>query len=92
MGVEIRLPTTGKEDNQACVEMVKNPVGNPKLKHVLTKYHFVKDCVEAGKVKFVYCASNDNIADIFTKPIGEKSFVLHRAALGLASSSGSVEM
>ena len=55
MGVRVPLPTTVKDDKQVCLEMVKNPVGNPKLKHVQTKYHFVKDFVEAGKANFIYC-------------------------------------
>ncbi len=92
MGVRVNLPTVVQEDNQACIEMVKNPVGNPKLKHVLTKYHFVIDCIEAGKVKFVYCETKKNAADIFTKALEGNLFIPHRKALGLIeSSSGSVE-
>ena len=89
MGIRASLPTVVQEDNQACIEMVKNPVGN---KHVLTKFHFVKDCIESGKVKFVYCETKKNAADILTKALEGNLFIPHRKALGLSeSSSGSVE-
>ena len=28
------------------------------------KYHFIRDAVEAGKIKLVYCALEDMIADM----------------------------
>ncbi len=37
-----------------------------RIKTVLMQYHYVRDIAAAGKVEFVYCPTEEMIADIFT--------------------------
>lgn len=62
-------PTTIFEDNQSCLKLIKEERLSGKSKHIDTKFHFVKDYVEKGLVKCVYCPTDEMIADLLTKPL-----------------------
>ena len=40
----------------------------------MLRYYFVKDYVKKGMVKLKYVPSEDNLADILTKPMKKTSF------------------
>ena len=39
-------------DNQSCVKFYKNPVFHGRLKYIKIKYHYIKDMVQRGSLKF----------------------------------------
>ena len=47
----------------------KNPVNRQRSKHIDIKHHFIRSILEDGKIKLVYCPTEDMVADIFTKPM-----------------------
>ncbi len=57
------------EDNQACIALSKNPEEHRRTKHIQVKYHVIRDYVAKGFVKFVYCDTKDQLADMFTKGV-----------------------
>jgi hypothetical protein len=57
------------EDNEACIAQSKNPVNHKRCKHVLLKYHYLRDLTEASIVKLQYVCTKDQIADLLTKPL-----------------------
>ena len=61
-------PTFIKNDNQGAIALIKNPVKHMKAKHIDIRYHFVRECYHSNQIVVDYVPSNDNIADIFTKP------------------------
>ena len=61
-------PAIVKNDNQGALSLVKNPVKYSKTKHIDIRYHYVRECYNDGKIVIDYVPSEDNIADIFTKP------------------------
>ena len=61
--------TTILEDNQSAICLAKNQSIHGRTKHIDIKYHFIRDAVEAGKIKLVYCALEDMIADMLTKEL-----------------------
>ena len=63
------------EDNQACIAQSKNPVNHSRSKHILLKYHYLRDLTESGIVRLEYIPTADQIADIFTKPLPPKQFI-----------------
>jgi len=67
------------EDNMACIAMSKNPINHKHNKHILRKYHYLRDLVESGIVHLEYLATADQIADLLTKPVTAKIF--HNCAL-----------
>lgn len=82
---------TGKEatpvdlyiDNISAIELSKNPVHHDRSKHIDTKFHFIRECVEDGRVKIHHVGTAEQPADIFTKPLGTVKFVELRQALGV---------
>ena len=78
---EGHLPLTIFEDNQGCIDLSKNPVHHKRSKHIENKYHFVRDKVLDGTIKLVKCHTDDNVSDIFTKPLSKAVYIRHRDKL-----------
>ena len=63
-------PIVIHEDNQSCIAKVRNPPINHGLtKHIARRYHFTRDEVENGQLEVVYCPTERQLADCFTKPL-----------------------
>ena len=54
-----------------------------KLKHIEIKYHYIKDMVQRGAVKLQYVAMEEQITDVFTKPLARVKFDYFREKLGV---------
>ena len=46
-------------DNQICVKFSAKPVFHDKLKHIEIKYHYIRDMVQIGAVKFRYVVTEE---------------------------------
>lgn len=62
-------------DNQGAIALAKNPVYHQKSKHIDIKYHFVRSQIEDRSVELVYVPSDENVADMFTKPISKSKLL-----------------
>ena len=76
--------TTILEDNQSAICLAKSQQVHRRTKHIDIKYHFIRDLVEAGRIKLTYCASEDMVADMFTKGPTIKQFEKLRLLAGIA--------
>lgn len=76
-------PVIINEDNQAAIQMSKNPQFHGRAKHIGIKYHFIREQVEKGTVKLNYCCTNDMIADMLTKGLCKEKFVKFRNMAGV---------
>jgi hypothetical protein len=85
-GVIVNQPTVIYEDNQACIEIIKNPKDHGRTKHIDIRYHFIRDKVLSGDVEFAYVQSNDQVADILTKALAKPAFVRLREMIPLTHS------
>ena len=70
-------------DNKAAIALSKNLVHHDRSKHIDTRYHFIRDCVERGEVDIDHVSTNDQLADILTKALGQVRFVELRKQLGV---------
>ncbi|SNX81376.1 uncharacterized protein MEPE_00081 [Melanopsichium pennsylvanicum] len=82
IGIDTGTPTI-LSDNAGTIQVSKDPQQNWKLKHIDTKYHFIRDNVQDGKINIKYINTADNLADIFTKPVGKESLRKERNGMGL---------
>jgi hypothetical protein len=53
----------------------------PRTKHISIKYHHFHDQIKNGTLEIVKVATNENLADIFTKPLGKQKFQYLRSML-----------
>ncbi|CAI9282050.1 unnamed protein product [Lactuca saligna] len=60
-------------DNTIVIQMNQNHVKHSKSKHIDIRDHFIRDIVQKGKVKLFYVPSTTQLANIFTKPLDEKT-------------------
>jgi hypothetical protein len=61
--------TTIWADNQSAIAYSQNALVNEKTKHIGLKWHFLKDHVENGTIKFKYLPTHQIVADMFTNPL-----------------------
>ncbi|GKE33547.1 hypothetical protein Tco_1452869 [Tanacetum coccineum] len=69
-------------DNIGAIDLSKNTVLYPRTKHIEIQHHFLCDNVQKGDITIEKVASEDNIADILTKPLKREPFNLLRLGLG----------
>jgi hypothetical protein len=62
------------EDNTSCIAQSKNPVNSRRVRHMLLKYHYLRDIVESGEASLQYIKSQDQTADILTKALPHRDF------------------
>ena len=72
-----------KVDSKSALALAKNPVFHDRSKHIRTKFHFIRDCLEEGSIKANYIATSDQLADILTKSLGKAKFQEMRRKVGL---------
>jgi hypothetical protein len=69
LGFEQREPTVIHEDNQGCIALTENPVMHKRTKHIDIRHHFIRERVEMGEIVLKYVATQDQLADMLTKPL-----------------------
>lgn len=67
-------PVEMKVDNKSSLDLMKNPVFHGRSKHIDIHFHFICECVENGEIKVSHVCSNEQKADILTKPPGRVKF------------------
>jgi hypothetical protein len=60
-------------DSTSDINVAKNPVLHSKTKHVEVRYHFLRDNEEKGRITLIHVPTNDQLADIFTKPLDQET-------------------
>ena len=70
-------------DNRSAIALAKYPVYLDRSKHIDTLYLFIKEHVKLKEVKLFPCKSQDQLADIFTKPLKGDAFTRVKMMLGM---------
>ncbi|UTT90269.1 hypothetical protein NDA17_005289 [Ustilago hordei] len=84
VGLVYRANTpTVYSDNTGCIQVSKDPAQHWKLKHIDTKYHFIRNNIQEGRVQIKYIDTTRNLADVLTKPIGRQAMQQARSGLHL---------
>jgi hypothetical protein len=72
--------------NESAFRMANNPVEHSRTKHIDIRYHFLRDHQQRGDIKISYVSTKEQLADIFTKPLDEKTFSKLRNELNIHDS------
>jgi hypothetical protein len=60
-------------DNESAIRMADNPVEHSRTKHIAIRYHFLRGHQQRGDIEIAYVSTKEQLADIFTKPLDEKT-------------------
>ena len=73
-------------DNQATIAIFHNPVFHGKPKHFNIKLFFLREVQKNGDVTLVYYKLEDQLVDLFTKPLPVSKFELLKQKIGICNS------
>ena len=61
-------------DIESAIKIAHNPVQHSRTKRIAIGHHFIRDRVAREDIIINHVKTEDNLADIFTKPLNEKRF------------------
>ncbi|WCJ31588.1 Retrovirus-related Pol polyprotein from transposon RE1 [Euphorbia peplus] len=70
-------------DNKSAIDLSKNPIQHSRMKHVHIRHHFLRDHVLKKDIIITHVPSEENLADMFTKPLAGMSFSNLREGIGM---------
>ena len=73
-------------DNESSLKLAENPVFHQRSKHILLKYHSIRDQVERGTVELSKVDTGLNAADMLTKSVGVGTLKVCKALAGMVIS------
>jgi hypothetical protein len=73
-------------DNESAIHMVDNPIEHSRTKHIDIQYHFLRDHQQKRDIEIAYVSTHNQLADIFIKPLDEKTFSKLRNELNILDS------
>jgi hypothetical protein len=74
-------------DNSSSIKLSKNPVMHGRCKHIDVRYHFLRDLTRDNVIELRHCSSQDQLADVLTKPLKLESYCRLREGLGVVDLS-----
>jgi hypothetical protein len=73
-------------DNESTIKIAYNPCKHFRTKHIDIRHHFLRDHAIKGVIVISHVRTNEQLADIFTKPLDEKRFRELRSELNITNS------
>nr|GEU66558.1 zinc finger, CCHC-type [Tanacetum cinerariifolium] len=81
---------TIRVDNKSAISLMKNLIFHGRSKHIDTKYHFIRECVEREDIQVEFLSEEYQKADILTKALPKIRFLTMRQLIGLENLCSSV--
>ncbi|CAL2258078.1 unnamed protein product [Prunus armeniaca] len=76
-------PTLVYCDNVSTIKLSRNPVMHVCNKHIDIRFHFLRDLVKSEVLELVQCSTQEQIADVLTKPLKVDTFLKMRDLMGV---------
>ncbi|WVZ83182.1 LOW QUALITY PROTEIN: hypothetical protein U9M48_030353 [Paspalum notatum var. saurae] len=73
-------------DSKSAIQLANNPVQHSRTKHIDIRHHFLRDHEAKGHISITHVSTDDQLADIFTKPLDETRFCTLRSELNILDS------
>ena len=67
-------PTLIRCGNKSTIKLENNPIYHARANHIATQQHFVREKEKSKEIYLSFCNTNENVASIFTKPLGKIKF------------------
>ena len=65
------------EDNSSALDIARLPNIRPRTKSINVIYHHFQEYVRLGMINIYLISTHDQVADMFTKPLTQNTFVNH---------------
>ncbi|CAI7834643.1 unnamed protein product [Closterium sp. NIES-53] len=75
-------------DNQSAITITNKPGFVNRTKHISLRYFFVKDAIDKGRMRLVYCPTSNMAADSLTKKLTRQKFHHCNQLSGISESTG----
>jgi hypothetical protein len=69
--------------NKSAIALAKDPVLEDRNKHIDTKFNYIRDCIEEGRIKIEYVEIARQLGDILNKPLGRLRLQVLRNKVGV---------
>ena len=70
-------------DNNGAIAQAKEPRSHQRSKHILRRFHLIREIIERGDVKICRVYTDDNVADPLTKPLPQSKHDSHTRSIGI---------
>ena len=70
-------------DSRCAISIIENPENHQRVKHIDIKYFFVREQQNKGTLILRNVPTKNQLADMFTKPLGQKDFENFRKLIGV---------
>ncbi|GJS57920.1 retrotransposon protein, putative, ty1-copia subclass [Tanacetum coccineum] len=74
-------------DNSAALHFANEPGVQKGTRHYHRRYHYVRECIALGEIRFLKVHIDDNMADPFTKALPKGKLTQHARSMGLRLAS-----
>ena len=71
---KVEGPTPLYIDNQAAIRVCTSLKTGHKLKHINMRLHYLRELINTGVIVLYFVGTDDNVADILTKPLSRAQF------------------
>ena len=68
-------PTKIYCDNKSAIALGKNSVFHGQPEHIDIRFHKIRELISEKEVVIEYCSTEEQITDIFTKPLKSNYFI-----------------
>ena len=75
--------TTIMCDNSSTIKLSRNQVMHGMSKHIDVQFHFLRDLTKDGVVELIHCGTQEQVADLMTKPLKLEAFQKLRTMMGV---------
>ena len=75
-------------DNESASKLANNPINHSRTKHVDIQHHFLGDHEAKGDIAIHHVSTQNQLVDIFAKPLDESRFCALRSELNIIDSRG----
>jgi len=77
MGGDISKPTVIYVDNSGAVQLARDRRSCQRSRHIQRRFLKLREWQAEGHIKLVYVSTDDNAADVLTKPLPTAAFRKH---------------
>jgi hypothetical protein len=83
IGIRQERPIILNCDNKSAIALAHNPEHHTRSKHIDVRLHYIREQVIKKTIEINHVSSDDQLADILTKPLEETRFAHLRASIGV---------